>query len=139
MNRSRRIAVTVFALFALMETGDIVRLLLDSFDPAPGAAALGLSQSTHLIRLTVLVLLALGIVLTAAVTVFGVVQRAGWARQGARATAVAFVFYAVFQVWSALALAGEGQAGLIGSGVIYLLAGGLSFWVSRKPAAFAAG
>ena len=132
----RLIGLIVFILFALMELGDFAGLLPGFSEPGRSsyAALIGITPAAEGVRLMILSVLALGIAISAALVVLGLVRRSSWAARVVVITAALFALYGLYQVVSAATQLGKNQMGVVVAGVVYASIGALAAWLGRKAA-----
>jgi hypothetical protein len=134
MSTRLKVATVLFALLALIEVADTIRLVLTLGNPAPVAAQLGIKPNAVYVRAIVLLLLAIQIALGSIIAVSGLVRRR-WVsfRLGALVASVGCVIYGSFQLVSALLqLKSIAFAAL---GLAFLAVGLLAYWLARSPVA----
>jgi hypothetical protein len=132
----RLTGVIVFALFALMELGDLAGLLPGFNEPARSQYAdlIGITPQAEGTRLVILSVLALGIVINAIVVVVGLVRRSRLALRAVLAAAIVFWLYGAYQLVAAATQLSKNQMGVAIAGVVYTCVGVLALWLGRKAA-----
>jgi hypothetical protein len=131
----RKMGVIVFALFALMELGDLVGLIPGFSEPARSqyAALIGISPDEEGTRLMILSALSLGIVVSSIVTVVVLLRGVAAHRAGSIVAAI-FLCYGLYQIIAALFQLKQNQFEVAMAGGVYGLLGLLAWWVARKAA-----
>ena len=129
----RIVAMLLFGLMFLAETGDLYGLVLTLADPAPTAERFGITAGAEVLRSSVLLILALVVCLGALFATVGLLlRRPTLFHRSALACALGYVVYGLYQVADgALQL---GSVVVVVAGLIYVVLGGLAYAMNRSVA-----
>jgi hypothetical protein len=117
------VAIVIFVVFAAIETSDWLSLMAAFGSSGGSPRVAGLNAEFTNIYLVVLTLLALAILLFACQTIVGILRGAAWAVRTAQATAVCYMIYGSFQIYSAITNPGIQALRVIPAGGVFIVIG----------------
>ena len=127
----RLVAMAIFSLMFLAETGDIYGLLLTLADPAPAANGFGIDAGAEVLRSSVLLIFALVVAVSALLAVAGLLaRRPALFHRGALACALGYLVYGLFQVADGALQVGSGT--VVVAGLIYVVLGSIAYAMHRS-------
>ena len=127
----RLVAIAIFGLMFLAETGDIYGLLLTLADPELAADRFGIAAETEVMRSSVLLIFALVVAGGALLAVVGLLARMPVLfHRSALACAVGYLVYGLLQVADGILQVGASI--VVVAGLIYVVLGGIAYAMYRS-------